>query len=723
MAPDLAINVIVEGIGNDSLFKGLHRVLHFDPAADVAVLFGVVKPHQLPLICSLQELRDAIDKADVRLTTIRDRSIQLKAESELQDSYRSIRDEAWERIEPLVTGPDAIRIYFPEARGLLVNNRAQAMGVGKNQIYADLRRWWAYGQNKSALLPNWKDSGPRGEQPAGTAKRGKKPLGVKVGRDPEGIAVGDTRSLLMKGARLFYVGKATIPSAYKRTIDIFFNDGYELKDGVPIPILKPPHEVPTENQFRTLVNALNRAMGITRKKAGALVYALKLRALEKRARHGAFGPGARYEIDSTILDIYLVSSFNPRWIIGRPVLYVVVDVFSRMVVGFYVGLEGPSWAGARLALANAFSDKVAFCAKQGVKITANEWPCHHVAHKVLADRGEMICEASDELANSLGVVVEQAPPRRPDWKPFVERDFGIITQGTVIFLPGAVDQREKERTQRDYRLDACLTLEELTTILIMAFLEHNQTSYRPSHLPVEMIEDGFTDATPLALWRWGMVNATGYARIESPDRIQAALLNAEQGTVKSDGIHYGDERFICPTAREENWLTRARANRTWKVKLRVDASTDRVWLQHEDDGRLELCAPLDPDVRSNPRRFEEIADKIAILRLAGESKERDTRQKSAERRARVSAISDAAAARAKKARAGLTKAQVLDGIDDNRRLELAAERLERAGEEAKSHLPPPPSKQVNSPVVSSSAKTRQAKLLEVARKAWSKEST
>ncbi len=50
------------------------------------------------------------------------------------------------------------------------------------------------------------------------------------------------------------------------------------------------------------------------------------------------GPGSRYEIDATIADVYLLSADRQR-VIGRPTLYVVVDVFSRMVAGFYIGLE------------------------------------------------------------------------------------------------------------------------------------------------------------------------------------------------------------------------------------------------------------------------------------------------------------------------------------------------------------------------------------------------
>src|SRR5699024_11939342 len=62
------------------------------------------------------------------------------------------------------------------------------------------------------------------------------------------------------------------------------------------------------------------------------------------------GPGTRFQIDATIADIYLVSSLDVNKVIGRPVIYAVLDVYSRIITGLYVGLEGPSWIGAMMAL-------------------------------------------------------------------------------------------------------------------------------------------------------------------------------------------------------------------------------------------------------------------------------------------------------------------------------------------------------------------------------------
>jgi hypothetical protein len=178
-------------------------------------------------------------------------------------------------------------------------------------------------------------------------------------------------------------------------------------------------------------------------------------------------------------------------LIGRPVVYIVVDSFSGMIAGLYVGLEGPSWNGARQALFNAFTSKVEFCAQNGVEINADDWNCHHLPHQIYADRGEMLSLAAEGLSSGLGIEMGTAPPYRPDWKPMVESRFGILNDLTGIrWLPGGVAARDKERGERDYRLDATLNLKEFTQILINCVLHYNRHHRQPDRLTQAMMNDG-----------------------------------------------------------------------------------------------------------------------------------------------------------------------------------------------------------------------------------------
>lgn len=74
-----------------------------------------------------------------------------------------------------------------------------------------------------------------------------------------------------------------------------------------------------------------------------------------------------FEIDATVADIYVVSRFD-RKPIGRPVLYVAIDIASRMIAGIYVGFEESAEA-VLTCLANAACDKVDFCKEHGISIS------------------------------------------------------------------------------------------------------------------------------------------------------------------------------------------------------------------------------------------------------------------------------------------------------------------------------------------------------------------
>ena len=84
--------------------------------------------------------------------------------------------------------------------------------------------------------------------------------------------------------------------------------GYELKDGILIPILPPAEELPTFRQFRYWYETYYYdAVRSIKKRFGETAFNLKSRQLLGDATSIAFGPGSVYQIDATIADIYLVS--------------------------------------------------------------------------------------------------------------------------------------------------------------------------------------------------------------------------------------------------------------------------------------------------------------------------------------------------------------------------------------------------------------------------------
>ena len=113
------------------------------------------------------------------------------------------------------------------------------------------------------------------------------------------------------------------------------------------------------------------------------------------------GPGSRYQIDATIADIYLISDSDRACIIGRPTVYFMIDEFSRMVTGMYVGLENPSYVTSMQVLRIAMCDKVEYCKNFGREIRSEDWPCIGLPEAILADRGELLGHQIEHLEKVL----------------------------------------------------------------------------------------------------------------------------------------------------------------------------------------------------------------------------------------------------------------------------------------------------------------------------------
>ncbi len=140
--------------------------------------------------------------------------------------------------------------------------------------------------------------------------------------------------------------------------------------------------MPTIWQMKHFYKREYKQAEIIQARSSKINYQKDISPLVSTATADVLGPGSRYEIDATIADIYVVSNSERRNIVGRPVIYMVIDVFSRMVVGMYVGLESPSYVTAMQALSNAITDKVDYCKNYGIEIKDEDWPVKGLPERV-----------------------------------------------------------------------------------------------------------------------------------------------------------------------------------------------------------------------------------------------------------------------------------------------------------------------------------------------------
>jgi len=672
----MRVNDVFEPITEDSPLQAPVRLLHMSERDDLAVVIELREPARQPLWISLEELRTSLADGYTKLSTVATAEFLLVLEEDLDEKAKEARDEKWQVIAPLLEDPEWVdRIFWPGEMGPLVARRAAELGIQRKTIYRFLYRYWTYGQVKNTLLSNYANVGttPRTYVPEKPPGRRAKFQGIET-NPPKLISAVDKRCIRI-GYEAYVNDEApTIRKAYDDMLRRFYVVREVTKSPEDEPVLLPSSEIPSFRQFESLGKKLYDDIETEQGRKGMLKWLKDSRPLSGTVRDWLRGPCHQFEIDATIADIYLVNSYSRRMLIGRPVVYAVVDSFSGMIAGLYVGLEGPSWNGARQALFNAFTKKADFCAAHGVDILSEQWPCHHLPHNVYADRGEMLSEAAEGLASGLKIELGIAPPYRPDWKSMVESRFGILNTLTGIrWLPGGVAAREKERGERDYRLDATLTLTEFTRIMIKCVLHYNRYHRQPDRLTQEMMNDG-VEPTPIAIWSWALEKGHIEPNNRPDELIYLHLLPRERASVQKGGIVFRGMHYICETAINEKWFAKARKGGVWSIQCWYDPnSAAHIWIQGADK-RFIRCDLRNSDMKYNAYRSDEIFDVMEAYRQTPPTHKRAELESRVSLSHSIQSVVDQAVAAQKEEPRPATKAEVVANIHENRANERNLER-------------------------------------------------
>jgi len=578
------------------------------------------------------------------------------------------RDEAWSTISPLLG--DYALMFIKSERNRLISQLLISTDKPRLYITRQLRRFWQRGMAPNALASD--------HHKCGAAGRPRREIENKVGRKrtvSPGVGVPVTEEvaelfrMVLDG---FYLTNEKVPlTAAKDKAVGLFKARYPTATESAVPTLK---------QFRYFFKTNYQNSVVARKRTPARIYEKDMRALTSTSANLNFGPGARYEIDATIGDLYLVAEDDPNVIIGRPVLYFVKDVFSRMVVGMYVGLENPSWVAAMLALSNSFSDKRAYCREYGVDIRTEDWPSIGIPAGMMADRGELLYRQADVLVNRFGVQLSNSRAYRGDDKAICERFFNTIQSQFRPYVGGVVEPMNgKKRIGKRYELDAVLNISEFTKMLINLVVVYNTQHVIEGYdlapdMPVDL------PSIPLDLWNWGIQNRTGKLRSCDENLARINLLPYEIGTVSQMGITLKGLVYTCREAITAGWFDRIRQNRPSKVEVAFDPRrTNTVYLR--PDKTFEnywVCELSDRSRRFRDMSFMEAA---GVLQAVGRTKA-TARQAEDYRKpdslAAVEKIVATAKKRQKTNKSSASDSARLRGIRDNRVTEKETERDQSA---------------------------------------------
>lgn len=629
----LMFNAVLRADGED--LSGFYRVVA-TPIGIATVWLGYIGPwtdvegsHKKSdatrAVGSLTQMELAtlnVMEADGKLTCVdlRPPGRLLLSPEDLKESERILWERRQRQMAPFLNH-ELIADALTHTAGLgPVVGLALAAGEGtRATIYRLWKLLCEYGFDVSSLHPRFDRCGAPGVlRPArvGQKKVGRKSLPERLDEPiphPQRPTTEEDRTRILQHARILAKGGLPFGEMYDQIIQRVYVTQYTQTEAGREGIMPPQGSFPNKRQVRYIIESgtkrLERVLRATTKGH----FQRNLRGLRGKAYDNVAGPGHAYAIDATIGDIHLRSSVNRAWPIGRPIVYMVVDIWSTAIVGFYVCLSGPSWDTAKLALFSACSDPRLTAELWGLDYEEVLTPTPTAPFQVWTDRGEYVSAGARQTCLSLGINFAIDPPYRPDMKGLVEVLHRITKDKQYHFLPGAINARRKELENRPNAKESALTLREYVRYLHGIFNLYNLSANRTYRLTVEMIGAG-VQATPAGLWRFGHEVGIGYRKAISQDRLIAGLLQRSTAVVRRDGIFHECLQYEAEVAALQEWTAHARNFGTIPhTVFHFPGSTSRLWWP-DPQGVLNEFS-LRANARSGPDiSVEELRDALMVDR-------------------------------------------------------------------------------------------------------------
>jgi len=486
------------------------RIVHIDYIKDEVFLFNcsrkVTEEMEL-LSLSKEELNERFDKKEIEIT--KDTFIRYVEESKISPRDKAIKDKMFSLVDSIINHPD---IYIPTIRLQLVNKTVKKYKVSKPTVYKALKKFWKHGMNPNALYPDYQNCGASGNE----RKSG---------------ASAEARKIISRGFKNYVLDEGfDIKNAYRATIEKYcsgenlfsFNSFYRF-GGNEFSEEKKKRAKMSEHEFES-----------------------DHRLLHGRSNDIVTGPCMLYQIDSTKRDVRVVSTINPSKYIGRPTFYIVTDVWTRAYVGFHITLDPPSYIAAAEALFNAFRPKSHLIEELKIDKKHLGWSSHFLPVELVADRAELLGPKSNQIVSSLNIRQGNTVAYRADLKGNVEKAIDLVQERVKNLFDnhGQVTKKDGKRGEKDTRLDASVTLEELYCITWITINEFNNTHWIDDYpLTAEMIRDG-VKKIPAELHKWGIKQNLGVERVADEKTLWLNLMESIKLSPNRKGIRLNKQDYV-----------------------------------------------------------------------------------------------------------------------------------------------------------------------------------
>ena len=387
----------------------------------------------------------------------------------------------------------------------------------------------------------------------------------------------------------------TIRSAFDKMNLVHFSQT-EMIDGVASVRLLPISKRPTIAQFYYYVEQHLSQQEKDRIKTSAAEQRNNKRLILSDSLAEVYGPGDMVEIDACEADVSLVSMTDSNKTIGRPIVYFMIDVYSRIILAVSVAFDNNSVLGVTNLFLNLADNKQEYCSRFGMGFDdVSLWPSNIIPRRIRVDRGaEFKSKEFERICSELGIEKQLVTGATGSLKGVVEQSFHQMHSRQNVHLEdyGLIEKRYDS----NHHKEATLNIEQYTKMVINFVLMHNQQYDENYPLTRDMMDKG-VKPIPVLLWQYGTKKYGQPRPIPVKEQYLFNLMTPVKAKVSRRGICYKDLWYF---AENDPILARDMFNAgTKKVpyEVRIDMR-DVSNVYYLRDGRL-VTAPLNPRITGN----------------------------------------------------------------------------------------------------------------------------
>jgi putative transposase len=243
------------------------------------------------------------------------------------------------------------------------------------------------------------------------------------------------------------------------------------------------------------------------------------------------------QIDHTKVDLIILDD-KYRKPIGRPWLTLAIDVYSRMIVGYYLSLEAPSGTSVGMCLVNSILPKNKLLNDFDIDAEWNVW-------------GKMDNIDSDNGADFRSYAVEKSclinnihlkfrPIGKKEYGGHIERLIGT-TMKEVHDIPGTTFSNIADKLTYDSESNACLTFSDFEKWLLLYITKIYQHNIHSSIM-----------TSPAEKWRQGIFGTKdnvgiGYPQIPAdPTSLTIDFFPTIERTIQKNGVTIDGINYFDP---------------------------------------------------------------------------------------------------------------------------------------------------------------------------------